>query len=119
MCERIHSDICNVPKFLLPGLKLQIKFRKAKPSFHLMNTAADSKTPFKFLDAQLPVRRIKANPQIPLAHEQTLKTELARYNLTRVELITSTFSAGPQSISNDQAVIGRIPKRPLFTMIAN
>jgi len=28
---RIHSDICIVPKFLLPGIKLQIKFTKAKP----------------------------------------------------------------------------------------
>jgi hypothetical protein len=84
-----------------------------------MNTSADSKTQFKFLDAKLLVRRIRANPQIPLAHEETLKTDLARYNMTRVELKTFTFSAGPQSLSIDQAVIGRIPKRLLFTMIAN
>jgi len=119
MCGRIHSDISNVPKFLLPGIKLQIKFTKAKPSFYLMNTGADSKTTFKFLDAQLLVRRIKANSQIPLAHERTLKTELARYDLTRVELKTLTFSAEPQSLSIDQAVIGRIPKRLLYTMRAN
>ena len=86
MCGRIHSDICNVPKFLLPGIKLQIKFTKAKPSFYLMSTAADSKTTFKFLDAQLLVRRIKANPKIPIAHEALLKTEFALYNMTRVEL---------------------------------
>jgi hypothetical protein len=48
-----------------------------------------------------------------------LKTDLGWYNLTRVELKTSTFSAGPQSLSIDQAVMGRIPKRPLFTMTAN
>jgi hypothetical protein len=119
MCGRIHTDICNVPKFLLPGIKLQIKFKKAKSSFYLMSTAADSKTTFKFLDAQLLVRRIKANPKIPIAHEALLKTELALYNMTRVELKTFTFSAVPQSLSIDQAVIGRIPKRLLFTMIAN
>jgi len=84
-----------------------------------MNTAADSKINFKFFDAQLLVRRIKASPQIPVAHEKTLKTELALYNLTRVELKTFTFSAGPQSFSIDQAVMGRIPKRLLFAMIAN
>jgi len=119
MCGRIHSDICNVPKFLLPRIKLQIKFTKAKSSVYLMSTAADSKTAFKFLDAQLLVRRIKANPKIPIAHEALLKTELAVYNMTRVELKTFTFSSGPQSFSIDQAVIGRIPKRLLFTMIAN
>jgi hypothetical protein len=56
-----------------------------------MNTSADSKTQFKFLDAKLFVRRIRAIPQIPLAHEETLKTDLARYNMTRVELKTFTF----------------------------
>jgi hypothetical protein len=76
-------------------------------------------TNFKFFDAKLFVKRIRANPQIPLAHEANLKSDLARYNLTTVELITFTFSAGPQSFSIDQAVMGRIPKRLLFTMIAN
>jgi len=119
MCGRIHSDLCNVPKFLLPAIKLQIKFTKAKSSFYLMSTAADSRTTFKFLDAQLLVKRIKANPKIPMAHEAPLKTELALYPLTRVELKTFTFSAGPKSFSIDQAVIGRIPKRLLYTMIEN
>jgi len=119
ICGRIHSDICNVPKFLLPGINLQIKFTKAKSSFYLMRTAADSKNTFKFLDPQLLVRRIKANPKIPITHEALLKTELVLYNMTGVEIKTFTFCARPQSLSIDQAVIGRIPKRLLFTMIAN
>jgi hypothetical protein len=115
MYGRIHSDICNITKFLLRSIKLQIVFTKAKPGFYLMNTATDSKATFKFLDA----KRIRANPQIPLAHEAILKTNLPRYNLTRVELKTFTFSAGSQSLSIDQAVMGCIPKRPWYTMIAN
>ena len=118
MYGRIHSNIRNVPKFLLSDVKLQIKFTKANPSFYLMNSAADSKTTFKFLDAKRFVRRIRANPQIPLAQEETLKTDLARFNMTRVELKIFTFSAGTQSLSIDHAVLGRIPKRLLFTMIA-
>jgi hypothetical protein len=101
MYGRIHSDICNVPNFLLPNIKLQIKFTKPKPGFYLINTATDSKTTFKFLDVKLFVKRIRANPQIPLAHEAILKTDLARYNLMRVKLKTFTFSAGPQSLSID------------------
>jgi len=53
MYGRIHSYLCNVPRFLLPGVWLQIKFTKAKPSFYLMNTKVDSTTIFKFLDAKL------------------------------------------------------------------
>jgi hypothetical protein len=97
---------------------MQIKFTKAKPSFYMMNLQ-DTTTVFKFLDAKLFVRRVRANPKIPLAHEETLKTDLARYNLTRVELKTFTFSSGPRSLSIDQAVNGRIPKRLLFTMLSN
>ena len=48
--SRLHCDICNVPKFLLPGVNLQIKLTKARSSFYLMNATADSKTTFKFLD---------------------------------------------------------------------
>jgi hypothetical protein len=68
MYGRIHSGICNVPKFLLPDIKLQIKFTKAKSSFYHMNPTPDTKTVFKFLDAKLFVKGIKANPQINLHH---------------------------------------------------
>jgi hypothetical protein len=52
-----------------------------------MNTSADPKKDFKFLEAKLLVKCVKANPRILLAHNVTLdKGGLARYNLTRVEL---------------------------------
>jgi hypothetical protein len=119
MYGRIHSDICNVPQFIIPGVRLQIKLTKAKQDIYLMNPTADSKTKFKFLSAKLFVRRIRANPRILLAHNATLNSNLAIYNMTRVELKTFSFSSGTQSLSIDNAVIGRIPKRLLFTMMSN
>jgi len=71
---RLHSDICNVPLYLLPGVRLQIRLTKARPSFYLMNKSVDSKIVFKFLDDQLLVRRVRPNPTILLAHTATLKT---------------------------------------------
>jgi len=44
---------------------------------------------------------------------------LARYNLTRVELKSFTFSSGAQSLSIENAVLGTIPKRLLFIMVKN
>jgi len=96
-----------------------MKFTKAQPSFFLMNTNADSKTTFQFLDEKLYARHIRANPEILLAHNETLNTKLALYNLKRVELKTFTFSKGTQSFSINNAVVGRIPERLLFTMLAN
>jgi len=39
---RFHSDICNVTLYLLPGVRLQIRLNKARPSFYLMNKSVDS-----------------------------------------------------------------------------
>jgi hypothetical protein len=50
MMGRLHSDICNVATHLLPDVRMQIKFTKAKHEFYLMNKDADSKVVFKFLD---------------------------------------------------------------------
>jgi len=99
---------------------MQIKLTQAKPSFYLTNKDAETKKVFKFLDAKLLVNRVRHNPSLLLAHNITLgKGALARYNLTRVELKSFTFSSGEQSLSIDNAVLGTIPKRLLFTMVRN
>jgi hypothetical protein len=117
---RLHSDICNVPIFLLPVVRLQIKLTKAKTSFSLMNKDSTSTTTFKLMDAELIVRRIKAELKILLAHNNALsKGCFARYNLTRVELNTFTFSKGPRPLSLINAVLGVLPKRLIFTMVRN
>jgi hypothetical protein len=85
-----------------------------------MNKSADTKTSFKFLDAYLMVRRVKPNPVILEAQEYALERgALARYNMTRVDLKTFTFSAGSKSRCMDSAVLGPLPKRLLFSMIKN
>ena len=115
---RIHSDICNVPLYLIPGVRLQIKLSKAKPSFYPMNIDAGKKTVFKFLDAQLLIIRVRPSPSLLLAHNIARgKGALARYNLTSVEQKSFTFSSGAQSLSRDNSVLGTIPKRLLYTMV--
>jgi len=55
-----------------------------------------------------------------LGHNTTLaQGALARFKLTRVELKTYTFSGGSQSLSIDNAVLGPLPKRFLFTTVKN
>jgi len=117
---RLHSDLFNVPLVLLSGVDIQIRLTKARPSLYMMSKEADSETTFKFLDAQLLVKRVKTYPVTPLAHVATLNTgALALYNMTRVQLKTFTFSAGSKSMSIDNAVLGHVPKRLLFTMVKN
>jgi hypothetical protein len=83
-----------------------------------MNKTADSKVTFKFLYAKLFVKRVRVDPDFLSAQITTLKEGgIARYNLTRVEHKTFAFRAGLTSLSMDNAVLGPIPKRLLFTMV--
>jgi len=118
--DRLHA-ICNVEQFQLSGVRVQVRLTKAKDDFYLMNSHTDTKirATFKFLDAELIVRRIRPSPKISVSHEALSKRCLARYNLTRVELKTFTFAGGPQAISINNAVLGMLPKRLLFTMVKN
>ena len=105
----------------MPGVRLHIRLTKGRPSFCLMNKIVDSKNVFKYMNDQLLVRRVGPNAAILLAHNSTLKNRgsLARYNLTTVELKTFTFAAESKSLSIDNAILGPIPKRLLFTMVKN
>jgi len=117
---RIHSDVCNVPLYLIPGVRMQIKLTKAKPIFYLMNKDAEKKTVLKFLDAQDFVNRVRPSPSFLLAHNIAIgEGAVARYNLTRVELKSFTFSSGAQSHSINNAVLETVPKRLIFTMVKN
>jgi len=89
---RLHSDICNIVQYLLPGVNLQIKLTNGKRPFYLMSTKDDSTTKFQFLEAYLIANRIRPNPAYLIAHNTTpAKGVLARYNLTRVKLKTHFF----------------------------
>jgi len=58
---------------------MQIKLTKAKPSFYLLNKGEDTKTVFKFLDAQILVNRVRSSPSLLLAQIIALvKGALAR-----------------------------------------
>jgi len=99
---------------------MKIKLKKAKPIFYLMNKDAERKTVIKFLFDQLLVNRVRPSPSLLLAHNVALgKRALARYNVTRFELKSFTFSSGLQLLSIDFAVLGTIPKRLLLTMVKN
>jgi len=95
--DSLHADICNVSQFLLSGVRMQIRLTKAKDDFYLMNANVDTKATFKFLDAELIVRRIRPSPKISYAHTEALsKGCIARYNVTRVLLKTFTFAGCPK-----------------------
>jgi len=80
----------------------------------------DSKVYFKVLEALLYVKRIRPSAAVITAHNEILLEGYpVRYNLTRIELRTFIFAAGSQSLFMDSAVLGRLPKRLIVTMVKN
>ena len=80
----------------------------------MLSNKEDTKVYFKVLEALLYVKRI-----ITAHNEALLANYPVRYNLTRIELKTFTFAAGSQSLSIDNAVLGRLPKHVIITMAKN
>jgi hypothetical protein len=120
MVGSLYADICNVRTHLLRGLRMKVKLTKAKHEFYFMNKDGDSKVVFKFLDAQLLVKRARPNPPYLIAHNKVLLAgAIAKYNFTRVEFKSFTFARGSQSLSIDNAVLGTVIKRLLFTIMKN
>jgi hypothetical protein len=63
---------------------------------------------------------VQQNHEILEAQDKALeKGALTRYNITRFHLKTFTISAGSKSPSIDNAVLGHLSKRLLFTLIKN
>jgi len=84
-----------------------------------MKANADTKATFKFLDAELIVRRIRPSPKISYAHTEALsKGCIARYDVTRVELKTFTFAGGPKPYPSITQ-FWRSTKRLIFTIVKN
>ena len=53
MVGLLYSDICSVPTHLIPGVRMQIKLKKARREIYVHSKEADSKSVFKILDAQI------------------------------------------------------------------
>jgi len=120
MNGRLHADICNVPTHIINVVKMEIKLTKAKPAFYLLSNKEDSKAYFKVLQLLLYVKRIRPSAHVLTAHNEILLEGYpVRYNLTRMELKTFTFGAGSQSLSVNNAVLGRLPKRLTITIVKN
>jgi hypothetical protein len=118
MVGRLHADICNASTYIVRGVTVNLRLKKGRREFYLIAKYPDSKVTFKILEVRLLVRHIELSVVILYAHNKSLEARaLAKYHLTRIEVKTFRFSAWSQSLSIDNAVLGHLPKRLLFTLV--
>jgi hypothetical protein len=117
MYGRVHGDLFNVPRLLLPSVQLHIMFTKSK-DVYIPSPKSENGASFKFRNATLHVRNVKPSPNIQLAHAKALENVNTRYDMTSVAFKT-TYGEGSKFVSIDNAVQGTLSKRLLFTMLRN
>jgi hypothetical protein len=68
---RIHGDLFNMPQLFLGGVKIQIKFTKAKSDFYVLSSKSDARAVFKFSDATMYLKHVNLSPRIQLWKRRT------------------------------------------------
>lgn len=115
---KLHIDVANIQKYLPPGVDIRISLVKENPSFYMMSGAA-ALCDVKIIEANLTIHHVHVNPNILLAHHQTLTSNNAVYPFKRTTVRQYTINAGTFTLSLDNIIIGQLPNILAFGMVAN
>lgn len=115
---RLHADMLNQPKFLLPNVDLRIILTLEKPNFYMMS-GEDETSYIKILDATMYMDHIIVAEPIQIAHRAVLQKKNAVYDYQRVEVKSFTIAKDSQTISLDNVIVGQLPNLLLVGMVEN
>jgi hypothetical protein len=95
----LRLDFLNQPKYLIPGVSVEINLTKSNDSFALTvptGTAYDGTSAWKVMikHAMLYVRRVKVHPSVEAGHRHGLKNKNAIYPYTRSRIIAYSIPTG-------------------------
>ena len=114
MCGSLQLDFFDQPKYLIPGVNVNLKLKRNHPNLSLKS---DAGAPLIFInEAKLFVRRVKVEPSVLIGHQIGLNTQNAIYPIRKTRLVTHTIPQGSSSFFKDQ-IFGdeRLPKFVLVT----
>lgn len=115
--SRIHTEICDQPKYLPANSVLDFTFHPNESAFVIL-TKHEKKFLAKIVDARLIVRHVKIHPTIGRQMEDvTVKGEKMKYPVRRVEVTYYTKGAGMADLSQPGIIHGKKPRRLFFGMI--
>lgn len=114
----LRLDFLNQPKYLIPGVGVNIKLTRSENKFPLIHGAGDPQ--IKIMQAKLYVRRVKVNPSVALAHVTGLQTRNALYPYNRGQVISYSVPAGAMSHFKDHLFsTSLLPKFVVVGMVSS
>jgi len=113
MCGPLQFDFFDQPKYLIPGVSVNIRLQRSKAGFSVIY-AKECK--IQLLEAKLYVRRVKVEPSVLMGHQHGLNTKNAIYPIRKSQVVRYTMSKGSSIFYKDQ-IFGdlRLPKFVLVT----
>ena len=114
MCGSLQVDFFDQPKYLIPGVSVNLKLKRNDSKFCLISPKL--KPVLKITDAKLYVRRVKVEQAVLMGHEIGLNKQNAHYPIRKSQVETYGISKGSQHFYKDQ-IFGseRLPKFVLIT----
>ena len=122
---RTHADLFTQPRMMIDGVDVHIKLTRSPSTFCLMRSAAeiDGAAPpdfkIKIDSISLFVRKITPSATCRLGIIAGLKHAPVKYPIRRVEMRTFSIPNLATSWSQENIMLGQLPRRIMFFFCCN
>ena len=113
------EDIMELDKYLLNGMRVQIKLYPALKKFFIMAADGTKDYKVKLVDIVLRACMVKVSPGVILGHAKAMQSQNAVYPYTRVETKSYAISAATSNVYLDNLYQGNRPSRIILGFVAS
>ena len=103
---------------IINGVGVTVKLFQASNAFRLM-THGTGNLKLKITTAILKVCKVSVNPNMPLAHNEALKSSPALYPFWRSDLKSFSVASGCHTFMTDNIFHGKVPSKIIIGMVSN
>lgn len=114
---KLHTDLSNQERFLIPGCELRIILHRASPKFCLMSHINNQNYTIQIDKAILYVRRIKISDSVREAHQLAILKNNAKYPIKKVDIKFFTRGANRSDISEPNLSTGILPRKVIIGLV--
>lgn len=115
---KIHNDLLQSNRYLLPGVEMKIEFKKNDPGFPLL-AESDDAAKFKIEKLELKLRKITIEPEYIGKIESTLNTMPAMYPIAHSKIRNHLLAANTKNIHIPNILRGKLPRGFIICMVSN
>lgn len=115
---RIHTDITQQPRFMIPNIEIKFRFHLAPTAFFLMG-AAVGRHKFSIDKIKLNVRRVITNAALSRALDNCLAKTNVKYPVNKVVMTSFHLSQVTSNQTLNNVYSGKLPKRIVVGVVAD